>query len=197
MQPIRVHRGKAVVLDRVNVDTDQIIPKQFLKRVERTGFGQFLFYDWRFLANGEENPTFELNQPEAEGASILFSHTNFGCGSSREHAPWALYDYGIKVIIAPSFADIFYNNCVKNGLLPIVISADETNEWMRLVNEGTKDVTVDLLNQKISCKRMERSFHIDSYWRDMLVNGWDEISLTLKYEEQIRDYEEMQQGKTL
>lgn len=192
MQPIRVHRGKAVVLDRVNVDTDQIIPKQFLKRVERTGFGQFLFYDWRFQADGTENPQFELNQPHAKGASILISHTNFGCGSSREHAPWSLYDYGFKVIIAPSFADIFYNNCVKNGLLPIALSVEETNEWMRIVNEGTTELTIDLINQKISCKQMETSFHIDSYWRDMLVNGWDEISLTLKYEDQIRAYEQIQ-----
>ncbi len=150
MNPIRIHRGKAAVLDRVNVDTDQIIPKQFLKRIERTGFGQFLFYDWRYKAEGKENPDFELNHPSAKGASILISGDNFGCGSSREHAPWALYDYGFKVVMASSFADIFYNNCVKNGLLPIQLSDEEVNRWMTLVNQGKSHITVDLLEQKLS-----------------------------------------------
>src|SRR6185436_8587107 len=120
MQPFRTHTGRVAVLDRQNVDTDQIIPKQFLKRVERTGFGQFLFYDWRFDADGQPNPDFPLSQPRYRGASILVTGRNFGCGSSREHAPWALADYGFRAIIAPSFADIFANNCMKNGMLPVV-----------------------------------------------------------------------------
>lgn len=189
MEPFRIHKGKAVVLDRVNVDTDQIIPKQFLKRVERTGFGQFLFYDWRFLSDGVENPSFELNQPEVRGASILIGGHNFGCGSSREHAPWALYDYGFSVIIAPSFADIFYNNCVKNGLLPITLSAEDTKQWMEVVQEQHEEVVVDLEQNKLVCGELETMFEMDSYWRDMLLNGWDEISLTLKYEDQITAYE--------
>src|ERR1700722_9907248 len=129
MNPFRTHRGRVAPLDRVNVDTDQIIPKQFLKRIERTGFGQFLFYDWRFADDGKTpNPDFELNKPAAAGASVLVARRNFGCGSSREHAPWALDDYGFRVIIAPSFADIFYNNCFKNGMLPIVLSESDVDE---------------------------------------------------------------------
>ncbi|AIC95196.1 3-isopropylmalate dehydratase small subunit [Shouchella lehensis] len=189
MNPIRIHRGKAAVLDRVNVDTDQIIPKQFLKRIERTGFGQFLFYDWRYEAEGKENPDFELNHPSAKGASILISGDNFGCGSSREHAPWALYDYGFKVVIASSFADIFYNNCVKNGLLPIRLSDEEVKTWMTLVNEGKSHITVDLLEQKVIGDRIESSFEIDPHWKKMLINGWDEIDLTLKLEEHITNFE--------
>ncbi|KQL57567.1 MULTISPECIES: 3-isopropylmalate dehydratase small subunit [Bacillaceae] len=189
MNPIRIHRGKAAVLDRVNVDTDQIIPKQFLKRIERTGFGQFLFYDWRYEAEGKENLDFELNHPSAKGASILISGDNFGCGSSREHAPWALYDYGFKVVIASSFADIFYNNCVKNGLLPIRLSDEEVKTWMTLVNEGKSHITVDLLEQKVIGDRIESSFEIDPHWKKMLINGWDEIDLTLKLEEHITNFE--------
>src|SRR5690606_33957959 len=128
MEPFRVHRGLVAPLDRLNVDTDQIIPKQFLKRVERTGFGQFLFYDWRYLNDGQPNPDFELNAERYQGASILLTRDNFGCGSSREHAPWALMDYGFRVIIAPSFADIFYNNCFKNGILPVVLDAATVQE---------------------------------------------------------------------
>ncbi|BAD65174.1 3-isopropylmalate dehydratase small subunit [Shouchella clausii] len=192
MEPIQVHKGKAVVLDRVNIDTDQIIPKQFLKRVERTGFGQYLFYDWRFQADGADNPAFELNQPEANGASILITGHNFGCGSSREHAPWALYDYGFRVIIAPSFADIFYNNCVKNGLLPIRLSPEETELWMERAKESQEEITVDLGEQLIKQNGLETKFEMDSYWKQMLYNGWDEISLTLQYEEAIAKYEHRQ-----
>src|SRR5205085_2658700 len=129
MEPFKRHTGLVATLDRVNVDTDQIIPKQFLKRIERTGFGQFLFYDWRFTPEGEINAEFELNEPRFAGASILLARANFGCGSSREHAPWALLDYGFRAIIAPSYADIFYNNCFKNGILPIVLP-EETVNWI-------------------------------------------------------------------
>src|SRR5438477_13159701 len=135
MQPFRKHTGLVAPLDRVGVDTDQIIPKQFLKRTERTGFGQFLFYDWRFLPTGDPNPAFELNDPRCRGASILIAGKNFGCGSSREHAPWALADYGFRAIIAPSFADIFANNCMKNGLLPVTLSEAEVDELIRRAKE--------------------------------------------------------------
>ncbi|MCK0473559.1 3-isopropylmalate dehydratase small subunit [Halalkalibacter sp. APA_J-10(15)] len=189
MEPIIKHEGFVATMDRVNVDTDQIIPKQFLKRVERTGFGQFLFYDWRFLDDGSPDPTFELNQSHTEDASILVAAHNFGCGSSREHAPWALADYGFKVIIAPSFADIFYNNCVKNGMLPIRL--DEEIVY-KLLGKGSSrfKLTVDLREQTISGENVKASFEIDPYWKEMLLNGWDEIGLTLKYEEKITAFEQ-------
>src|SRR5213593_1625684 len=135
MQPFRIHSGLAVPFDRSNVDTDQIIPKQFLKRIERTGFGQFLFYDWRFNEDGSLNSDFELNQPQFRGATILVARANFGCGSSREHAPWALEDYGFRAIIAPSFADIFYSNCTKVGLLPVVLPEEEVRALMSVAGE--------------------------------------------------------------
>src|ERR1051326_1205096 len=145
MQPFTIHTGRVAVLDRANVDTDQIIPKQFLKRVERTGFGQFLFYDWRFQPNGEPNPNFELNDPRYRGASILIAGKNFGCGSSREHAPWALADYGFRAIIAPSFADIFANNCLKNGLLTVALSEKDVAALMRRAEKAdAHQLTVDL-----------------------------------------------------
>lgn len=191
MEPIIKHTGNTGVLPRVNVDTDQIIPKQFLKRVERTGFGQFLFFDWRFLANGKDNPDFELNQSHAKDASILISDHNFGCGSSREHAPWALQDYGFRVIIAPSFADIFYNNCFKNGILPIRLDEELVYKLMENGKDEVYEVTVDLQNQNITDENgFEAGFEIDSYWKEMLLNGWDEISLTLQYEDKIGQYEE-------
>ncbi len=137
MEPIVEHKGKIATMNRVNVDTDQIIPKQFLKRVERTGFGQFLFFDWRFLEDGTPDPEFELNQPHTQGATILVAAHNFGCGSSREHAPWALHDYGFKVIIAPSFADIFYNNCVKNGMLPIRLDEKKVHQLLNKRRESS------------------------------------------------------------
>lgn len=191
MEPIVVHTGKVAVLNRVNIDTDQIIPKQFLKRVERTGFGQFLFFDWRFLKDGSDNPEFELNQPQNAGATILVADHNFGCGSSREHAPWALLDYGFKIIIAPSFADIFYNNCFKNGILPIRLAEEKVYELMNQAGEKSCEITVDLKAQTIASGDGYRAtFDIDPYWKEMLLNGWDEIGLTLRYEAEIAAYEE-------
>jgi 3-isopropylmalate/(R)-2-methylmalate dehydratase small subunit len=190
MEPIKVHEGTVATLNRVNVDTDQIIPKQFLKRVERTGFGQFLFYDWRFNADGSENQGFELNQPHVKGATILVAGHNFGCGSSREHAPWALHDYGFRVIIAPNFADIFYNNCLKNGMLPIRLDEKYVYQLLQKGEKETLKVAVDLENQTIKAEDFETSFAIDPYWKQMLLNGWDEISLTLQYDEKIKKYEE-------
>ncbi|UOE93350.1 3-isopropylmalate dehydratase small subunit [Alkalihalobacillus sp. LMS39] len=193
MEPIVVHTGKAAAMNRVNVDTDQIIPKQFLKRVERTGFGQFLFFDWRFNDDGSDNPEFELNQPQNEGVTILVAGHNFGCGSSREHAPWALKDYGFQVIIAPSFADIFYNNCVKNGILPIRLDENKVNELLENANAAGYELTVDLPKQKITDTiSFEADFDIDPYWKEMLINGWDEIGLTLRYEDKIKEYENAQ-----
>src|SRR5688572_14169322 len=151
MQPFRQHTGLVAPLARANVDTDQIIPKQFLKRIERTGFGQFLFYDWRYTADGVLNPSFSLNEPRYQGASILVADKNFGCGSSREHAPWALGEYGFRVIIAPSFADIFANNCFKNGMLPVTVSDDQVREIMRRAQTHTGyELTIDLVKQIIT-----------------------------------------------
>ncbi|SDW68256.1 3-isopropylmalate dehydratase, small subunit [Marinococcus luteus] len=191
MEALTVHEGNTAVLERANVDTDQIIPKQFLKRVERTGFGQFLFFDWRFKSDGEEDPSFELNYPSAANASILIADHNFGSGSSREHAPWALQDYGFRVIIAPSYSDIFYNNCVKNGILPVRLPEDQVYELMQNGNDKEYHLTVDLQNQQISDKDadFQATFEIDPYWKEMLLNGWDEISITLQYEEDIEAYE--------
>ena len=149
MEPIVKHVGKIATMNRVNVDTDQIIPKQFLKRVERSGFGQFLFYDWRFNKDGSPNPDFELNKPHAQGATILVAGANFGCGSSRGHAPWALLDYGFKIIISPSFADIFYNNCVKNGMLPIRLEQEKVDELMEKGANDAYELEVDLPEQTI------------------------------------------------
>lgn len=190
MEPIPVHKGKVAGLNRVNVDTDQIIPKQFLKRVERTGFGQFLFYDWRFKDDGSVNEEFELNRPENQGASILVAGDNFGCGSSREHAPWALQDYGFYVIVAPSFADIFYNNCLKNGILPVPLPEKDIQYLLKESARADYECTIDLQEQRIrDDKGFEQSFEIDSYWKEMLINGWDEIDVTLKYADKITDFE--------
>ena len=191
MEPINRFEGKTAVLDRVNVDTDQIIPKQFLKRIERTGFGQFLFYNWRFNEDGSEREDFELNRPEAKGASILIAGDNFGCGSSREHAPWSLYDYGFKVVISSSFADIFHQNCLKNGLLPIRLTVDEVAELMRKSAETDGyQLQIDLPNQTVAdLEGFTASFEIHPYWKEMLINGWDEISITMQYDEKIRGYE--------
>src|SRR5512136_2401748 len=151
MRPFTRHTGLVLPLDRSNVDTDQIIPKQFLKRIERTGFGQFLFFDWRFLEDGRENPDFELNRPAVRGASILVARRNFGSGSSREHAVWALADYGLRVVIAPSFADIFYNNCFKNGLLPIRLAEDDVAQLFRRVAQHARyRLTVDLAECQVA-----------------------------------------------
>ena len=192
MQPFKEHTGVVAVLDRVNIDTDQIIPKQFLKRVERTGFGQFLFFDWRFQESGQQNPDFELNQPGLENASILVAGRNFGCGSSREHAAWALQDYGFRVLIAPTFADIFYNNCAKNGIL-LVTAPDETVSEL-VARARTKldyQVTADLERNLVTDGAgLEFRFEMDSFRRHSLLNGLDDIDLTLEHAEEIRRYEE-------
>jgi 3-isopropylmalate/(R)-2-methylmalate dehydratase small subunit len=190
MAGIVVHKGNVAAMNRVNVDTDQIIPKQFLKRIERTGFGQFLFFDWRFNSDGTDNDNFELNQPHNNGATILVANQNFGCGSSREHAPWALQDYGFQVIIAPNFADIFYNNCVKNGILAIQLTDDQVSELLQKADDGVYELTVDLEHQCLyDNKGFKADFTIDQYWKEMLMNGWDEVSVTLNYEEKITEYE--------
>ena len=192
MTPFRIHTGLVAPLDRPNVDTDQIIPKQFLKRVERTGFGEFLFYDWRFLAEGEPDPSFPLNEPRYQGASILVAGKNFGCGSSREHAPWALADYGFRAIIAPSFADIFANNCMKNGLLPVVLSDSQVSELMRLAKEiGGYEATVDLEKKMVTdMQGFSAAFEIGEFQRFCLLEGLDDIGLTLKSESDIAAYEQ-------
>lgn len=191
MQPFRIHTGLAVPLDRPNVDTDQIIPKQFLKRVERTGFGEFLFYDWRFLSEGQPNLSFPLNEPRYQGASILIAGKNFGCGSSREHAPWALDDYGFRAIIAPSFADIFANNCLKNGLLPVILTTAEVAEITRRGREiEGYQVTVDLEAKSVTDGHgFSATFPIGDFQRHCLLEGLDDIGLTLAHETEITTYE--------
>jgi 3-isopropylmalate/(R)-2-methylmalate dehydratase small subunit len=178
-------------LDRANVDTDQIIPKQFLKRIERTGFGEFLFYDWRYLPDGQINPSFVLNEPRYRGASILVADKNFGCGSSREHAPWALGEFGFRVIIAPSFADIFANNCFKNGMLPITLAAEQVEEIMRRAQEREGyELTVDLERQTVEdSSGLSMSFAVGEFQRYCLLEGLDDIGLTLRHEHAIRAYE--------
>ena len=191
MNPFRIHTGLAVPLDRANVDTDQIIPKQFLKRIERTGFGQFVFYDRRFLPDGSVNPEFSLNDQRYRGASVLIAGKNFGCGSSREHAPWALADYGFRAIIAPSFADIFANNCLKNGMLSVTLDHEKVSELMHRAAEfDGYEVTVDLENKVISDSRgFSASFAIGDFQRYCLLEGLDDIGLTLKYEDVIASFE--------
>jgi len=191
MQPFRTHRGLVAVLDRINVDTDQIIPKQFLKRIERTGFGPFLFYDWRFLEDGSPDPEFELNQKQFQGATILLTGSNFGCGSSREHAPWALQDHGFRVLIASSFADIFFSNCFKNGLLPVAVPEDTVTQLRdaALANPGYK-IEVDLESQTIQGDlSLNFGFEIDPFRKKCLLQGIDEVGLTLQLEDRIREYE--------
>ncbi|MBO8162939.1 MAG: 3-isopropylmalate dehydratase small subunit [Brevibacillus sp.] len=191
MEPFVIHKGIAAPLDRVNVDTDAIIPKQFLKRIERTGFGQFLFYEWRFTPEGKPIDTFVLNLPRYAGSTILLARNNFGCGSSREHAPWALLDYGFRAIIAPSFADIFYNNCFKNGILPIKLSEEQVQELFERTEkyEGYQ-LTIDLNEQVVSDEYgLSYSFEVDEYRRYCLLNGLDDIGITLQYEDKIAAYE--------
>ncbi len=191
MQPFIQHTGLVAPMDRTNVDTDQIIPKQFLKRIERTGFGQFLFFDWRFNDDGSDNPDFELNQPRYRNASILLARRNFGSGSSREHAPWALYDYGIVVVIAPSFADIFYNNCFKNGMLPIRV--DETvldDLFDRAVKFPGYQLSVDLQSCRMTDDHgLSLPFEVEAFRRHCLLNGLDDIGLTLAHEDKISAFE--------
>jgi 3-isopropylmalate/(R)-2-methylmalate dehydratase small subunit len=197
MQPFTTHTGLVAAMDRANVDTDQIIPKQFLKRIERTGFGQFLFFDWRFHDDGSPNPQFELNQSRFAGASILLARRNFGCGSSREHAPWALDDYGIRVVIAPSFADIFRGNCVKNGLLPVVLpEADVDRLFCDTEQTSGFELEVDLAGQKITTPEGKTyRFEIDSFNKERLLRGLDDIGLTLEHADDIRAYEARARGK--
>jgi len=191
MQPFRVHKGKVAPLDRANVDTDQIIPKQFLKRIERTGFGEFLFYDWRRAKDGSLEPSFPLNQQRYAGASILVTGKNFGCGSSREHAVWALADFGFRAVIGASFADIFANNCVKNGVLTVVLREEEIDQIMRRAAEIPEyQVTVDLEQCTVGDDRgFSAKFTIDEFTRDCLLNGVDDIGLTLQHEAEISAYE--------
>jgi 3-isopropylmalate/(R)-2-methylmalate dehydratase small subunit len=190
MEPFREHTGRAAVLNRANIDTDQIIPKQFLKRVERTGFGRFLFFDWRFAADGAPNPEFELNQPKAQGATVLVAGKNFGSGSSREHAPWALLDYGFRVIIAPSFADIFYNNCFENGILPITLPEADVQRIMELAAlSADPQIHIDLQAQTVSTGDYSTQFEIDPFRKHRLLNGLDSIGLTLQHASDIDAYE--------
>jgi len=191
MQPFRVHKGLAVPLDRANVDTDQIIPKQFLKRIERTGFGEFLFFDWRRKSSGEQDPGFVLNEPRYKEASILIAGKNFGCGSSREHAVWALADYGFRAVIAPSFADIFANNSSKNGFLPVVLTESEIAQLMTRARETESyQVTVDLEQRRVHDDQgFSATFSIDDFVRHCLLQGLDDIGLTLQHESAIAAYE--------
>lgn len=191
MKPFTTHKGLVVAMDRANVDTDQIIPKQFLKRIERTGFGEFLFWDWRKKEDGSEDPDFELNHPKAEGASVLLARRNFGSGSSREHAPWALEDYGFRVVVAPSFADIFYNNCFKNGMLPIVLSEDHVEHlFQKAAKHDQYHLTADLNEQVISDDHgFEAEIEVHEFRRHCLLNGLDDIGLTLEHEEKITAFE--------
>ena len=192
MIPFRTHTGLVAPLERANVDTDQIIPKQFLKRVERTGFGEFLFYDWRCLPNGELNASFPLNEPRYRAASILVTGRNFGCGSSREHAPWALADFGFRAIIAPSFADIFANNCMKNGLLPVVLTESEVEELAKRARDiDSYLATVDLEERRVTDSQgYSAVFTIDEFQRNCLMEGLDDIDLTLQHKAKIAAYEQ-------
>ncbi|REJ64459.1 MAG: 3-isopropylmalate dehydratase small subunit [Planctomycetota bacterium] len=191
MQPFKQHTGVVVAMDRANVDTDQIIPKQFLKRIERSGFGQFLFYDWRFHDDGSLRADFELNDPAADGASVLIARSNFGSGSSREHAPWALEDYGFRLLVAPSFADIFYNNCFKNGILPVTLAKQSVDElFERAARHRPYRLSVDLESCRLWDEHgFEESFEIDPFRRHCLLNGLDDIGLTLAHEDKIAAFE--------
>ena len=192
MEPFKRLRGIVAPLEALNVDTDQIIPKQFLKRIERTGYEDFLFFDWRYLDDGKTpNPKFEMNAPRYKGASILLVKDNFGCGSSREHAPWALNDYGIRVILAPSFADIFYNNCFNNGMLPITLPSATIDKLFKDVRaQDGYELTISLIDQQIIAPDGSVfSFDIDPFLKERLLKGWDQIGLTLRHEDKISDYE--------
>ena len=193
MQPFQTLTATAAKLDQVNVDTDQIIPKQFLKKIERTGFGIHLFHDWRFIddAGQKLNPDFILNQSRYQGAQILVAGDNFGCGSSREHAPWALLDYGFRSIIAPSFADIFYNNCAKNGILLVAIPEASVQQLFTEIEDNVGcELTVDLPNQKVqSPKGLAFSFEIDPFVKHRLINGLDDIGWTLQFQSAIEKFE--------
>ncbi len=192
MRAFTQHTGLVALMDRSNVDTDQIIPKQFLKRIERTGFGEFLFFDWRYLDDGSDNPQFELNRPQARGASILLARKNFGCGSSREHAPWALQQYGFRVLIASSYADIFFNNCFKNGIVPIRFDEATVEDlFQRARATAGYKLTVDLETRTITDEQgWKLGFEVDDFRRQCLLGGLDEIALTLAQEDKIAAYEQ-------
>ena len=193
MEPYKKHESIAALMNRNNVDTDQIIPKQFLKRVERSGFGVHLFHDWRYNNDGvTENPSFELNNPAFKGAKVLVAGDNFGCGSSREHAPWAIADFGFNTIISTSYADIFYNNCFKNGILAIKVSQAQSDALMQEIaaNEGVKFI-VDLENQEVITPAGNGfKFEIDPFRKDNMLSGLDDIGLTLKHENKITTFEQ-------
>ena len=191
MDKFTTFTGTVLPMNRSNVDTDQIMPKQFLKRIERSGFGQFVFFDWRFLEDGSENPDFELNKPQYRGASILLARRNFGSGSSREHAPWGLADYGFKVLIAPSFADIFFNNAFKNGILPIVLTEEQVEDlFQRTARFENYQLTVDLENQTLTDEHgLKLAFDVDAFRKYCLLNALDDISLTLLHEDEIAAWE--------
>lgn len=191
MEAFKQLTGIVAPVDRVNVDTDAIIPKQFLKRIERSGFGQFLFFEWRFDEEGNVNPEFEPNKPRYQGASVLISRANFGCGSSREHAPWAILDYGFRCVIAPSFADIFYNNCFKNGILPLKLSEEQVEDlFQRTAKYDGYKLSVDLENKRLTDEYgLDLSFELDEHRRQFLLLGLDDIGLTLQHEDKIAVYE--------
>lgn len=189
MERVTTISGRAAPLPLANVDTDQIIPKQFLKRVERTGFGEFLFYDWAADGEGGMGPEFVLNRPEYQSAVVLVCGPNFGSGSSREHAPWSLQDWGFKAIVAPSFADIFYTNCTKVGLLPVVLTMNEIAALSRIAEDPTNEVTVNLANQTVTSRDFSASFDIDPFTKHSLLNGLDAIALTLTHGGEIDVYE--------
>ncbi|MFT8825722.1 MAG: 3-isopropylmalate dehydratase small subunit [Liquorilactobacillus mali] len=187
MEAITIHKGTTIPLMNNNIDTDQIIPKQFLKNILKVGYGQHLFHDWRFLDDGTPNPDFILNKEERKNATILISGDNFGCGSSREHAAWALKDWGFKIIIAGGYSDIFFMNCTKNGILPIILPQSARNTLAQLAPDD--EITVDLPQQKVICQDNVYSFEIDATWKQKFIDGIDDIELTLKQEEKIRNFE--------
>jgi 3-isopropylmalate/(R)-2-methylmalate dehydratase small subunit len=191
MEPFTVLRSRATPLDRVNVDTDQIVPKQFLKLISRTGFGQYLFYDWRFDAEGRPRPDFVLNNPKYKGRQIILARDNFGSGSSREHAAWAILDFGFRAVIAPSFADIFYNNCFKNGVLPVRLAAEEVDY---LFQNDDLEIEIDLAKQMVKAGQNVMCFEIDEFRKKLLLEGLDSIGLTLKLESDIAKYERERQA---
>lgn len=192
MKALKTHTGTLMPLDRANIDTDAIIPKQFLKRIEKSGYGKFLFFDWRFNEDGTENEEFILNREPYRNATVLLTRDNFGCGSSREHAPWAIEDYGFCVILASSFADIFYNNCFKNGILPIQLPKEQIEElFSKVAAQPEYTLTVDLESQEIrDSNGMTKHFKVDDYRKHMLLEGMDEISATIRHEEQIDAFEQ-------
>ncbi len=189
MEPVGPIAGRAAPLPRANVDTDQIIPKQFLKRVERSGFGEFLFYDWAADHEGEPDSSFVLNQEAYVNSVILVAGPNFGSGSSREHAPWSLQDWGFEAIIAPSYADIFYSNCTKVGLLPVVLTADEVSRLSDIAEQATNQVVIDLESQTVRSEGFSATFDIDPFTKHCLLNGLDEIALTLGHTDHIDGHE--------